>query len=278
MSGRQLLLLSSLFILALSPTAFATNHPSSKTNASDNKSEETSEFDFNLAPDYYYYYYAPATSWADSVTMTSLPPGSLIVDYNGPQELIIKHARSQVRRYTRRYRQYSEAPSYDVDVWNNAPDLNAWWTRSWMASLPPEQGGAPAQPYVHTIGKELTWSYGPFTISNTLKLKIDYLAVFKFNPDPGENTGDANPPLASVDVRSVEPASFGSRFRLNVRPSVQVGLPRSDGWLSALRSIAIRAEFDIIIFDVRLARGDVVLEYKPDAEFSLQVGVTIGVW
>jgi len=274
-SGRQLLLLSSLFILILPSTAYATNYPSSKTAASDNEARDVGHIDFDLSPDYYY---TPMMSWADSVMMTRLPPGSLIVKYDGPQKILIKHARSQVRKYARRYRQYSEAPSYDVDVWNNAPPLNSWWTRSWMASLSPEQGGAPAEPYVHTIGSEIEWKLGPLTFSNTLRLRIDYLAVFKFNPDPGAKTGDTDPPLASVDVRPAESASFGARFRVKIKPLVRVGTPKSDGWLSAIRSLGIRAEFDIIVFGVRFVRGDVVLKYKPDAELSLQFGVTVGIW
>ena len=275
MMYRQLLLLSPLLALVFVSPASALDYSTSVAVNSDSKSKRLAELDFDLTPDYLH---APETSWADSVMMTSLPPGSLIVRYDGPQKIIIKHARSQVRRYSRRYREYGEGKHRDIDVWNEAVSLSGWWSRSWMASLPPEKGGAPAQPYVHTIGKEITWSYGPFTLSNMLRLKIDYVAAFKFNTDPGDKTSDTDPPPVSLDVRAAKSTSFGTGFRIKVKPTIRVGMPKSDGWLSVIRSLAVRAEFDIVIFGVRFIRGDIVLKYKPDAEFSIQVGLVVGIW
>jgi len=147
-----------------------------------------------------------------------------------------------------------------------------------MDSLPSGKGGAPDQPYVHTIGREITWRLGPLTVSNMLRLKIDYIAVFKFNPDPGEETSDIDPPPAAVDVRAPQSASFGSRFRFKIKPSIRIGMPKSDGWFSTIRSLSIRAEFDIVIFGIRFIRGDVVLKYKPDDDVSLQIGLIVGIW
>ena len=271
MRGR-LLLLSPLLILLCSFPVNATTDGDPKATALDN--ERSSGIDFDLPT----YDYVPAMSWADSVMMTRLPPGSLRIQYDGLQKVIIKHARSQVRHYARKYRDHKAEASHDIDVWNDAPTLNSWWTRSWMDSLPSNKGGAPDEPYVHTIGQEITWRLGPLSLTNTLKLKIDYFAVFKFNPDPGEKTGDRDPPPVSFDVRSNGIATVGTWIKFKVRPSVRVGMPDSDGWFSVLRSIAIRAEFDIVLFGVRFVSGDIVLKYKSGDELSLQIGLTIGNW
>jgi len=239
--------------------------------------DEITDFDLSLGPDYLD---MPEMPWADSVMMTRLPPGSLFIKFDGPQKLIVKHARSQVRRYARKYRKYSVGASPQIDVWNKNVDLNAWWTRSWMDSLPSGKGGAPDRPYVHTIGSEITWRLGPLTVSNMLRLKIDYIAVFKFNPDPGDKSADSDPPPVSLDVRPTRGTTIGTRFRVKVRPTIRVGMPKSDGWLSVIRSISIRAEIDIVVFGIHFVRGEVVLKYEPadDHELSLNVGLAVVNW
>lgn len=273
MRGRQLVL-SSVLLLLCPAAAHATGY-TSRSSTEPRRSSHYDRIEFDLTPDYS----MPEISWADSVMMTKLPAGSLIVRYDGPQKVIIKHARSQVRRYARRYRKYSEGAQPIIDVWNDKSTLNAWWTRSWMASMPSSKGGAPDRPYVHTIGKELTWRLGPLTISNMLKVKVDYLAVFKFNPDPGEKTSDRRPPPVSLDVHTAKAATIGTRVRVKVRPNVRVGMPKSSGWLSVIRNITVRAEIDVVIFGIHFLKGDVLLKYKPDREeLSLQIGLAVTSW
>ena len=223
--------------------------------------------------------YEPAEpSLISLVTMRRFPAGSLIVDYDGPQRLAIKHARSQVRLFARRYQQRSDNPPIDLDVWNNAPTTDAWWSRTWLDSLTPEMGGAPAEAYVHTVGTELSWSVGPLTLSNTLKFKLNYLAVFNFNPDPGEETGDRSPPPVSIDVNAAEGASVGTWVKFKLRPNISVGLPSGDDWLGAIRNISIRAEFDITVYGTQVLKGDVVLKYTPGDDLTFLFEVTIGRW
>lgn len=267
--------LSLIVLLLTTPPAYASGVTPVTSSADTRPEQRPPVVDFDLKPDYYY---APETSWADSVMMTKLPPGSLVVQYDGPQKLLIKHARSQVRRYARRYRKYSDGEPTRLNVWNNEVTLDGWWNRTWLESRPADKGGAPAKPYIHTVGKELTWRFGPLTISNMLRVKLDYFAVFKLNPDPGEETGDRNPPPVSLDVKTTRSATFGTKVKFKVRPDIRIGMPKSDGWLSALRSIAVRANFEVVLRGIRVIRGDIVLKYKPGDDLSLQFGMTIGDW
>jgi hypothetical protein len=265
-----------LVALSYTTPTFATG-VAPKVDLSQNDEDRSSDIDFSES--LYDYRDMPEIRWEDSVMMTKLPAGSLIVKYDGPQKILIKHARSQVRRYARRYSKYSEGAQPQIDVWNQNVDLSAWWTRSWMASMPSSKGGAPDQPYVHTIGSEITWDFGPLTFSNMLKVKIDYVAVLKWNPDPGERTSERDPPPSSFDVKPTRAASIGSRFKVKVKPIIRLGMPK-EGWISTIRSLALQADIDIVVFGVRFISGEVLLKYEPakEHELTLTFGFSITSW
>ena len=86
----------------------------------------------------------PEESYVDSVTMRSLPAGSLVTTYAGFHGFAFKHARSQARRMVRQalrngwYVLDDNAPTQrtifeqiDSD-WVGTNVNGAWWTRSWL--------------------------------------------------------------------------------------------------------------------------------------------------
>lgn len=225
-------------------------------------------------------YYVPFVSWADSVTMTKLPPGSLRVRYDGPRKLIFKQVQNQVRRAVRKYESPSE-PRHRLDKWQ-IPNPDQWWSRSWMHSLPESKGGAPETTYTHTVGSESSWSLGPLTITNTLKFSLDYIAAFKLNTDPTSPQGNPQRSALAVDVYGPDDtyieASSNLAFKFKIKPNIRIGLLRNGDWFSFLRNISIRMELDVIAWGQRILRIEGEIRYKRRRGVRIKLSIALVRW
>jgi len=273
--GRHILMSSMVTMCLAAPALAQTGGQSTEWLLPKN-----TDYQFDITPDYW----APESPWVDSVTMHRIPRGSLYRNYSGPTRFVLKLARGQVKRFARKYYEHSEAP-HRLRMNIGGGPVHSWWTREWYDSMPSSKGGAPDVPFVHTYGREISWKIGPLTISNSFKVKLDYIAVFKLNADPQEpSTKDdpIKPPKASsiaIDVHPYRQTINTTTVKFKVRPNVRVGTPHlSDGWWTFIRKLAIRA--DLVIFN----RGRVVVQanaevsYTPGKGVSLKFGVVLGIW
>lgn len=133
------------------------------------------------------------------VALTHLPTGSLVVRYEGIEGYVVRKVQSRLRdmwretlreawkegmidetRYARKLDEMREGLK-------DFREGGRWWERSWLDSLTPERGGAPAEAFVHTVGDRLeVLSLGPLTFTNDLKASIDKVTVLTFDPDGGQ--------------------------------------------------------------------------------------------
>lgn len=145
----------------------------------------------------------PGYRWIDprgvdfvrQVSLTRLPPGSLIVEYEGIQGLVVRKLQSRMRKQwmddlTEAYEEGLLDDGGYVAKLGEARDALAdfrcggrWWERSWLDSLTPERGGAPAQPYVHTFGERIeVLRFGDLSFTNDLRGRVDGLGSLSFDP------------------------------------------------------------------------------------------------
>lgn len=228
-------------------------------------------------------------SFLNSVTMRELPPGSLYIDYDGVHGVAVKHLRSQFRRFARQAARKGWLIQQDDDTFRTLHERLAhipadarsnghWWQRSWLDSLPEDKGGAPTVPYAHTYGSETSWDFGPFTVTNTLKIRFDYIAFFEINPEPISHDHRRKSPRVTLDVRSVKGTSFGTRFRFDVKPKISVSLPKSSDVMSALRYAAIQGDFEIRHSDRKLIEGQAEIRWDPREGLVASVEVSLVSW
>jgi hypothetical protein len=235
--------------------------------------------------------YEPTTKdFIDSITMFDPPPGSLRYRFEGLHGFVMKHVRSQYRRFVRRAvkegwhvirdQDSSERELYrHIDDNRGDPFMNGvWWTRSWLYSLPPEKGGAPAKPYVHTYGEENAVKLGPFTITNTFKIKFDYIAFFELNPDPVSHEHGRRQSPVSFDVKSVHNASFGTQVRFRLRPQIRIGVPEGNDMLSFLRGAALRGSFDISHRGKKILGGEIEVKWRAKDGVIVALEVALLSW
>jgi len=150
----------------------------------------------------------------------------------------------------------------DHHDWSDPRVNGVWWNRTWWESLPPEKGGAPAVPYVHVYGKENELRLGPLSITNTFKLRFDYVGFFELNPDPVDHEhGQRSAPI-SLDVRSAQDAVFGTRIKFHVKPHIRLGLPQDGDWLSFLRGASLRGSFEIQRRGEDIIVGEVEIKWR----------------
>lgn len=279
------LMLSSLACCLSSSPSFATDTP--KSSQARPPVEETHPF---LLDD-------PITlsfrdlhreNWVDSVTMTRLPPGSLIVRYDGFHGLVMKHLRGQGRQLIKRATDrgwYVQPDNESRTLYWSATerdwvgtDINgAWWTRSWLDSREPEDGGAPAAAYSHTYGQEISWRRGPFELTNTLKFKFDYLGLFELNPDPVEPQGQVRRSPLSIDVKTNSAIEVGTGVVFKVRPRLRVGIPK-DGLESVLKGASVEVSFELIHWSKAIIKGDVQFQWKGRDDLSVTFDMTLASW
>jgi len=288
MMGRQQTLLSFIFLLlAANPTLALNTAPLSTPDSFD---APCLDVNIKLGP-IGAHRYRDANNWLNSVTAYRATPGSLVIRYEGVQRLLVRQARSQERWFIRmavRHGWYVRPEVNDFSPLFNSQaesdwdghNLNgAWWSRSWLDSRTPENGGAPYRPYVHTTGKETTLNLGPLSITNELNVRLDYVGLFEVNPNPVPQNGEKRAARLSVDVRPL-PATNTTRhaIRFSVRPRVRIGVPRAGSWQELLRGASLRGAFEISHLGRRIIAGDVAVKWSPERGVTVIAEVALVSW
>ena len=142
-------------------------------------------------PSYPHHAVENTASFVRQITPTHIPSGSLLLTYEGFHKFAVKRAQGKFRSYWRKQmRMYvrdtfmspielGEIQSRMFDAWGDMHTVGNWWDRTMWESLPPEKGGAPLRPYVHTYGQEIAiLEWGPLTIRNTMKAKVSSVELF----------------------------------------------------------------------------------------------------
>jgi hypothetical protein len=232
------------------------------------------DYDYYIEQTYYPGY---VDDWMSSVTMTRIPRGSLVVSYDGPHKLLLKELNNQFRRLVRKYETES-APNYFRNDWEGLPSNTDWYSRSWMDSLPSDKGGAPDEPYEHVIGKEIDYEFGPLTISNTLKISLDYVAVFKLNTDPTTPDKEPNKYRVAVDIDASQSISRGTEFKFKFKPNIRIGLNSSGSLFDLIKNASIRIEMDIVIWGIKIIQGELELKYKDVDDIRIELSLSLAAW
>jgi hypothetical protein len=228
------------------------------------------------------------------VALTRLPVGSLIVSYEGIEGYIVKKVQSRLRNQWRTsLRDAYEEGAISTDRYISRlqhmgevlGDFRAggrWWERSWLDSLTPERGGAPARPYEHTIGERLdVIKLGPIAFTNDLRARVDRLTILSFDPDGGQiyrdlevsqlaredarleraDTGDELPLLGVPDSKPAgteEPAvrltldpptadMLPSWWKLRFRPGAVVGFSRGFDPTGVFREVSMEVSLELFL-------------------------------
>jgi hypothetical protein len=234
--------------------------------------------------------YVPTDDFLDSVTMRTLPEGSLYTRFDGLHSVVMRQLRSQGRRFVRQA--IREGWYVDDETISSRPELlrrvdrgvdplinGAWWNRRWWESLPEEKGGAPAVPRVQTFGCETSWRLGPITATNTLRLRFDYLAFFEVDPDPIEPDHPERVSPVALDVRPLdEHGLFGHHFRVDVRPRLQIGLPTDANMTGLIRGVSLQVSFEVWTTRQKVVKGDVAVRWRPEDGISASFEVALASW
>jgi hypothetical protein len=133
-------------------------------------------------------------SFVKQITPTHLPSGSLVIRYEGFHRFAVKRLQSRYRSFWRKQVRTIARDSFInplelgrmqgamIEAWGDMYANGNWWDRTWEESLPPEKGGAPLRPYVHTHGRDLTiLELGPLKIYNTMKAKVSRVELLSLD-------------------------------------------------------------------------------------------------
>lgn len=202
-------------------------------------------------------------------------------EFKGPWGPILKYGQRRLRSLWGDYIQeqsqslnFRESRRLWEDQANAYADMEAggrWWElrTSWIDYLPPEKGGAPDRPVVITYGSDATWDLGPLKISNSFRVRINRLGFLKLNADPDVRPDSTRPPTRlfpnplAVDVHSASSPSVGSVVNFAVKPHIRIGVPEDGNWFTALKSAILRAQVDISMGGVKIARLECGIGFKP---------------
>lgn len=285
---RQHLLLSAFILLLAAPAAAYDEHQTTSVSR-----PPTSDLRLNI--DFSEVYYdAPESSFVDSVTMRTLPAGSMVFEYRGVHRLAIRQARSQYRRAVKtavRRGWYVRPESDDFEPLFRADTERdfaghhvngAWWTRSWMDSLPSEKGGAPDDPYVHVFGAKTELDLGLLRISNELNVKLNYISFLELNPNPVDQDQRSlgRRPTIAVDVKPLgdEPRTGGTDVKFAMRPRFRVGAPTGGSWLEVLKGISLRGLVEIRSRGKKIIEGEVAIKWEPDDGLVMTFDLSLASW
>lgn len=285
--SRRLSFMSSLcFCLASSSVALADTHASNSTEIkalySGDPYSLRSPISLSMPRQ-------PKTDWLESVSIDKLPPGSLIIRYDGLHNIAMKQLRGQCRQLVKRAAArgwYVQPDATDKQPYRSAVERDwvadhingAWWTRSWMESLTPERGGAPEAPYVHTYGQEIRWKRGALSFTNTMKFKFDYIGLFELNTNPVESDDQISQPPVSLDVSSDGDILLGTSVVFKVKPRIRIGAPKAGNWDSAIRSASIQVSFDVVKWGKTIARGEIQASWRSMSDMGISFDVAIVTW
>jgi len=227
--------------------------------------------------------------WIESVTMTELPPGSIVTRFDGLHGFIMKQLRGQCRRFVRLStdrqwyvpREADSQPAYWTTRerdWVGASINGAWWTRSWLQSRAHDEGGAPKSPIIHTYGSELCWRFGPLSLSNTFKVRLDYIGLLELAPDPVEPQGQLRRSPVSIDVTPDGRVSLGHSIVFNAQPRVRLSVPKGSDLLSVIQGASLDVTFDLARRGRSVIRGGVQLSWKSSSGLELSVDFEVFNW
>ena len=236
-----------------------------------------------------------------SLTMKSLPRGSLRVSYAGPYALIANQVKRQFRNLlseqSSREDPYLSNPEIQLrqhrrdNLWHYEDGGDNWWERNWWESMIPAKGGAPLGTYTHVIGSEERFKFGPVTMTNTFQFSLERLGFIQFNSDTDskidvlrQSNGQAQsnrrqPKLhVALDVRPSNQFGGGTTILFNLKPKLQLGIPDSGTILSALRSASLRAEFEVIYHGELVARSEISVRYDPSQGAAITIDLAFLSW
>ncbi len=257
------------------------------------------------------------------VSLTRLPPGSLLMRYEGIEGVIVRKLNGRLRKLWRE----SLRDAYDAemiddttfraasdDMYERLADFNAggrWWERSWLDSLPPEKGGAPALPFVHRVGERLeVFSLGPLSFTNDLRAHLDSFTVLSVDPDGGqiyrdhdvgrlarehahlkrddEDDQDELPaigikrssahgtsePLVRIVLEPPDPGLMPGYWRLRFRPQAAFRLTGDPSQMVKEVSLRVTLELFLGAQRTKFMEIDALVEYEPD-DRSAALGIEV---
>lgn len=295
---RRLLRLLSLLVSVVAVTSIAGSQPCYATD----RTTEIHKVDTKSRPDFLNFdidlshtaRFFDDIDIVDQLTMRELPIGSLRFDYRGFYRPLMHHAHRRFRKFWDKgnrerleYMTTGEARALRQEQQNAWVDMESgrWWERRWFESLTPEKGGAPAEPYVQVVGQDVELRFGPLTVSNTLKFKLDYFAMLQFDTDPDQKLDPDQLPTKSrasnfsIDLRpSASGRSIGPRLRAKVRPNFSIGLPSGSRWESTLRNLALRGEVEVFLDKVKVIRAECEISLKEARELVVSLDLALVSW
>lgn len=245
------------------------------------------------------------------VSLTRLPPGSLMVRYEGIEGLVVRKAYGRLKRLWRdsindafdaeMLDDHGLHAAYD-DMYERLSDFNAggrWWERSWLDSLTPERGGAPATPFVHQIGERIElFQLGPLSVTNDLRAHLDSFTILRVDPDghqiyrdhdygrlareyahikrdddddpeelpailPRLDARGASEPLVRIVLEPPDPGLLPGYWRLRFRPQASFRL--SGDPMSMVKEVSLRVTLELFLGADRrkFMEIDALIEYEP---------------
>ncbi|MGD9728544.1 MAG: hypothetical protein AB7L09_00830 [Nitrospira sp.] len=287
MTRRHYLLSSIVLLLASANAALAVDAPTSDTEQLPHDALDLREpVRLDLSK-----FRTSSLDWVSAVTMTDIPPGSLHYEFAGLHDFVVRHARSQYRRFVRQASKrgwYVRTDNWDVTpLFDNQQERTfsgdfengVWWHRSWLKSLPEAKGGAPEHPYIHTYGSDSSWSYGPMTVTNGMNARFDYIAFFELNPNPVEPQGDKPERRATLDIRPPHDRVMTTTdFDFDIKPRVRVGVPTSGDWRSILRELSLRGSVDVRRHGVTVVQGQIEAAWNPQGGLEVSFELSLISW
>ncbi|MCO5168361.1 MAG: hypothetical protein M9894_18640 [Planctomycetes bacterium] len=263
------------------------------------------------------------------VSLTHLPPGSLIVRYDGLEGFVVRKVQARMRKLWRdSIRDAYDAEAIDWDRYDRAFEVmhesfadhragGRWWERSWLDSLTPERGGAPANPFVQTIGQEIQVArLGPLSLSNELRVSLDRLSFLRIDPDGGQIYRDhdvrrlarehahlrrddaddpedlpaiavgkrtiiegTQEPLVRITLEPPDPGLLPGYWRLRLRPMAAFRVNGDPAEM--LKEVSLRVTMELFIGEQRrhFMNVEAVARFQPaDQEMALGIELSLLTW
>jgi hypothetical protein len=131
---------------------------------------------------------------------------------------------------------------------------------------------------VHTFGKEIAFHIGPLSITNELKVKLNYIGLFELNPNPVPQRGERRSPKVSVDVHPISGTSDNHTVRFSIKPHIRVGISRTGSWREILRGASLRGTLQVRHAGRRIIAGDVAVKWSPERGVTVTAEVALVSW
>jgi hypothetical protein len=172
-------------------------------------------------------------------------------------DLRIEYTRSNMQESE--FRQRMEAISSEYNPYGN------WWERSWMHSLPPEQGGAPKVPVVNEIGWEISlenapivgWFKKQFDKLGDMWISVDHEFDEESGPNPNRRDGKTTDE-GDFNQLKVRKANLGidqdyrwfesSFYHVRFKPTLRLTSSNTSDY-GFVEEIAVRVQVDLFVRD-----------------------------